>query len=211
MSRNTGKIRLDYKTKFKLKFFDTKEVKSKLDAGTRKVLSRFGAYTRSTAKRSIVKRKNAAPPWHPPHSHEGSLRRHIMFAYSEEKKSVVVGPVKLYTKKGEAPSLLEYGGIIQSHINKKRKDKKINGYGYIPAKGHKKSNRKVLIDLEGRRQSVIAVKITSNKMLEESEKIDERFFGPKIMQGKMMPRPYMGPAAKKEMTKLPMLWRTSIK
>ena len=38
---------------FKLLFFDTKEVKSRVSEATRKILSKFGAFVRQTAKQSI--------------------------------------------------------------------------------------------------------------------------------------------------------------
>jgi hypothetical protein len=74
----------------------------------RKVLSKAGAFIRTAAKTSIRKRKGSAPPGAPPHSHEGSLRRLILFGYDKPNDSVVVGPVGF--KKSVAPNVLEYGG-----------------------------------------------------------------------------------------------------
>jgi hypothetical protein len=90
-------------------FFDREKVKRSVDAGTRKVLSRFGAFVRQRAKTSIRKRKGTSPPGGPPFSHVGILRRFILFAYDADRKSVVIGPT--LTKEGsEAPRLLEHGG-----------------------------------------------------------------------------------------------------
>jgi len=89
-------------------FFDTEAVKRQVDAITRRSLSRLGAFVRRRAQTSIRKRKGTAPPGQPPHSHEGSLRRLIFFAYEPAARSVVVGPVPF--RKGEAPKLLEFGG-----------------------------------------------------------------------------------------------------
>ncbi|MCE2966850.1 MAG: hypothetical protein LW831_04910, partial [Phycisphaeraceae bacterium] len=69
-----------------------------------------GAFIRPAAKTSIRKRKGSAPPGAPPHSHEGSLRRLILFGYDKPNDSVVVGPVGF--KKSEAPSALEHGGEV---------------------------------------------------------------------------------------------------
>lgn len=55
------------------------------------------------------RRKGSAPPGTPPHAHEGSLRRLILFGYDRASDSVVVGPVRL-NKPGAAPSVLEFGG-----------------------------------------------------------------------------------------------------
>jgi len=56
-------------------FFDRQAVISKVDAATRRVLSRFGAFVRQRAKSSIRKRRNPAPPGSPPSSHTGLLKK----------------------------------------------------------------------------------------------------------------------------------------
>lgn len=89
-------------------FFDRHVVIAAVDNAKRKVLSKAGAFIRTAAKTSIRKRKGSAPPGAPPHSHEGSLRRLILFGYDKPNDSVVVGPVGF--TKSEAPSVLEYGG-----------------------------------------------------------------------------------------------------
>ncbi len=95
-------------TQAKAAFFDSSAVTDALDAGTRKVLSKFGAYVRTRARTSIRTRKKSAAPGSPPSSHAGDLKRLILFAYDAVNKSLVVGPVPF--RKGEAPSLLEHGG-----------------------------------------------------------------------------------------------------
>jgi hypothetical protein len=100
-------------------FFDKKAVTSKTDRATRKVLSRFGAFVRRTARSSIRKRKKPAPPGSPPSSHIGLLKKFIFFGYEPQKRSVVIGPVQLTQKgRGEAPRLLEHGGT--GTVRKKR-------------------------------------------------------------------------------------------
>jgi len=89
-------------------FFDRAAVTGAVDAAKRKVLSKAGAFIRTAARTSIRKRKGSAPPGKPPHSHEGSLRRLILFGYDRTSDSVVVGPVGF--KNSTAPSALEYGG-----------------------------------------------------------------------------------------------------
>ncbi len=54
-------IRLDFKT-VKTMFFDRAKIKNKVDVRTRKVLSKFGAYVRQTARKSIRKRKRSSTP-----------------------------------------------------------------------------------------------------------------------------------------------------
>ena len=92
-------------------FFDKKSVTSQVDRTTRRVLSRFGAFVRRTARSSIRKRKRISEPGQPPSSHIGLLKKFIFFGYEPRKRSVVIGPVRLSQKgRGEAPALLEYGG-----------------------------------------------------------------------------------------------------
>jgi hypothetical protein len=107
-------------------FFDTKAVRSKVDAATRRVLSKFGAFVRRTARSSIRKRKRISKPGDPPSSHTGLLRRFIWFGYEPSKRSVVIGPVRLSQKgRGEAPHLLEYGGATKVAYRGKRKRAKV--------------------------------------------------------------------------------------
>ena len=96
-------------------FFDKEAVTSRTDHATRTVLSRFGAFVRRTARSSIRKRKNPAPPGSPPSSHVGLLKKFILFGYDPREESVVIGPVRLIQKgRGEAPALLEHGGTALS-------------------------------------------------------------------------------------------------
>ena len=90
-------------------FFDTAKVKKAVSTGTRKVLSKFGAFVRTAARHSIRKRKAVSEPGQPPSSHVGLLRKLIYFGYDPSRKSVVIGPTPLHGT-AEAPPLLEYGG-----------------------------------------------------------------------------------------------------
>ena len=91
-------------------FFDTPRVRRAVGAATRAALSKAGAFIRTTARHSIRKRKGVSEPGSPPHSHEGSLRRLIFFAYEPTSETVVIGPVRF--RAGEAPPLLEFGGAV---------------------------------------------------------------------------------------------------
>ena len=84
-------------------------MKTAVDKTTRRALSRFGAFVRTTARRSIRKKKTSSEPGKPPASHTGLLKRFIFFGYQPQSKSVVIGPAKL-NKGSAAPSILEYGG-----------------------------------------------------------------------------------------------------
>jgi hypothetical protein len=100
-------------------FFDRDAVTGKVDKATRKVLSRFGAFVRTSARSSIRKRKKSAPPGQPPSSHSGLLKKFIYFGYEPQKQSVVIGPVKLDSKAGTAPEALEHGG--RTVVRKRRR------------------------------------------------------------------------------------------
>jgi len=107
-------------------FFDSKKVRRAVDASARRVLSKFGAFVRRTARSSIRKRKNPSAPGDPPSSHTGLLKRFIWFGYEPAKRSVVIGPARLTQKgRGEAPSLLEYGGTTRLERRGKRKRAKV--------------------------------------------------------------------------------------
>lgn len=101
-------IGLDFKAA-KEGFFDRAKVLRSVDAATRKVLSRFGAFVRTRSRTSIRKRKGISPPGGPPYSHVGTLRDLIFFSYDEARRSVVIGPT-LSRRPTGAPENLEYGG-----------------------------------------------------------------------------------------------------
>ncbi len=95
-------------------FFDRKKVKDKVDAHSRRVLSKFGSFVRKTARRSIRKRRRSSAPFQPPSSHKGTLKKHIYFGYDAQRRSVVIGPVRVPTRVNSSKTLpgLEYGGRI---------------------------------------------------------------------------------------------------
>ena len=93
-------------------FFDREKVTKTVDARTKKVLAKFGAYVRQTSRRSIRKRKGSSKPGFPPSSHTGTLKRFIFFGFDSIRRSVVIGPVIAPGKKGKAPAALEYGGTV---------------------------------------------------------------------------------------------------
>lgn len=109
-------------------FVDRKEVIDAVDKSSLKVLSRFGAFVRTTSRQSIKnapkpvkesdqkkrgrkrkQRPRVSAPGNPPLSHTGLLKRNIFFGVDPQKKSVVIGPVKL-NKPGFAMQALEEGG-----------------------------------------------------------------------------------------------------
>jgi hypothetical protein len=123
-------------------FFDSPKVVRAVDKSTRKVLSRFGAFVRRTAKRSIRKRKKTSAPGEPPSSHTGLLKRFIFFGYDPQKNSVVIGPARLTeNNRGQAPSILEYGGRTSIQTKKKKRRVRIRSRPFMgPAFEKEKPN-----------------------------------------------------------------------
>jgi hypothetical protein len=161
-------------------FFDRKAVMDKMDAGTRRVLSKFGAFVRTRARSSIRKRKKPSAPGSPPSSHNGMLKNNIFFAYEPTRRNVVIGPTKANTVhfdgdgrpvRGTVPEVLEEGGEIRVL--------EVFKYG-----------RWQRADLRSRRQ--LANLPTRLRTI------------------KIAKRPYMGPAFEQEKKNLPSLWANAI-
>ncbi len=110
-------------TRMKALFFDAPAVVRSVDAATRRVLSRFGAFVRSSARQSMRRRKAASPPGSPPSVHKGQIKKFLWFAYDPARRSVVIGPEALPGGKAIAPEVLEYGGTerIKTGTTKRRK------------------------------------------------------------------------------------------
>ena len=93
-------------------FFDRAKVVNALHKKTLRGLSKAGAFVRTRSRHSIRKRKGISAAGGPPHSHVGLLRDKIFFFLDPSREVVVVGPVRL-NKPGEAPRLLEKGGMFR--------------------------------------------------------------------------------------------------
>lgn len=99
--------------------FNRPALMSASDRVARRTLFKFGGFVRTTAKRSIKKRKSASRPGRPPSSHTGGLRDPMAFNVNMTTRDVVVGP-PLTRKRGSrpVPELLEKGGTVR--FNRKR-------------------------------------------------------------------------------------------
>jgi len=109
-------------------FFDRGAVTRRVDRTTRRVLSRFGAFVRTTARSSIRSRKRASEPSQPPSSHTGLLKRFIFFAYDPQRETVVIGAMPLNQKVGNAPEALEHGGasVVVEGLRRSRRKRRVN-------------------------------------------------------------------------------------
>lgn len=100
-------------------FFDRFAVMVAVDAMTRRVLSKFGAYVRQSARTSIRPRKAVSAVGSPPSSHLGLLRKFILFSWDNERRSVVIGAALLNGKAyRDAPAALEFGGRFKRRSRK---------------------------------------------------------------------------------------------
>jgi len=112
-------------------FFDKPAVTRAVDRAERRVLSKFGAFVRRTARQSIRKprkkpvgelseselreyRKTGRRPFAPskpgesPRNQTGLLRDNIFFFYDRSERSVTIAPAKMRTD--DIPGVLEHGG-----------------------------------------------------------------------------------------------------
>lgn len=108
---------------FRRCFFDRQPVVSAVDRTKKRVLNRFGAYVRRTARQSIRKRKRVSRPGEPPSSRKGQLRRFLCYGYEPGRDSVVIGPAKLSRSRFSIPEILEHGGVstvrVRSHKDRR--------------------------------------------------------------------------------------------
>lgn len=90
-------------------FFDSPKVLREVKREKRRMLSKMGAFTRATARRSMRKRKKPASAGEPPSVHEGSYKRLTFFAWDPVRESVVVGAIP-FKSSSMMPELTEHGG-----------------------------------------------------------------------------------------------------
>lgn len=119
----------DQLASLKRAFFDRGTVAKFLDAKTRKVLSKFGAFVRRRAQTSMRSppkksyrggKSPVSSPGSPPFAHAGGkklLRKLLFFAYDATRKQVVIGPLRLgRTADQHVPRVLEEGGTIARRL-----------------------------------------------------------------------------------------------
>lgn len=99
-------------------FFDRQSVLAPAQRAKQKALSKFGAFVRRDARRSIRKvgkKGNPAKPGQPPKSRTGLLKNHIYFLYDKQADSVIIGPAALNGRRQQtrvATDVLEIGGSV---------------------------------------------------------------------------------------------------
>lgn len=107
-----SRTRSQVRARLRIDFFDSKRVRRSVDRTKRRSLSGGGAFVRTTAKRSMRRRRRPSQPGKPPTVREGSLKRLIFFGWDRRSETVVVGPLPI--KRSPVPNVLEFGGTIPS-------------------------------------------------------------------------------------------------
>lgn len=107
---------------FKGLFFDRALVEGKIDTATYKVMVKFGAYLRRSARRNF-RRGSAKQPQPPkPRSIQGDLKRFIWFGWEPTRRTLVAGPALLprqRDKNNPPPKKVERGGNFMTRIKGK--------------------------------------------------------------------------------------------
>jgi hypothetical protein len=135
-------------------FFDSEKVIRAVEKGTRRSLSRCGAFVRTTAKSSIRYGEASAKPGEPPKGKRGSFTRSttnrktgvtitravsplkelIFFAFDTVGMTVVVGPMDYRNKKKRSykvPSVLETGGTVHDRTPRGLQTKRYPGHPFM--------------------------------------------------------------------------------
>lgn len=103
-------------------FFDREAVMGRVEKARLRMLSKAGAYVRTSARSSLRRRKSVSQPGSPPSVHstdDYASLKNILFVYDPASDSVVVGPL-LVERQSQAivaasstvPGLLERGGSV---------------------------------------------------------------------------------------------------
>ena len=142
----------------KMQFFD-RQIFSAAERAEKRVLSRFGAYVRNDAKKSMRSSRGRivttrtgrqrrvfkpSKPGKPPKSIEGLLRRFVYYAYDKYKGTVVAGPTILPNKSRHGvpiPGLHEHGGTQVVRFGKKQVVAKYPARPYMRPAGEKNTKK----------------------------------------------------------------------
>lgn len=170
--------------KFKLQFFDRAAVIGMLDKASHAALRKAGGAIRLFAQRSMRYRKRGSAAGEAPSAHRehgAKLRKLVWFAFDEGTRSVVVGPLPF--GKGEAPGVEEFGGTVtRSRRVAQRPGRKA---GAAQSAAFKRKLKAGAIPAGQAPQTVV------------------------MATARYPARPYMGPALKNEIPKMPERWRNS--
>ena len=112
--------------------FTPGQLKKKVNQATFKSLGHAAGTVRTTAKRSIRKRKKPSKPGSPPSSPTGMLRRVLRYEVDRQREQAVIGPVNEIA--GRLWNLHEFGGVVTKRRKLKRHRFRVGEHGPIRAK-----------------------------------------------------------------------------
>jgi len=144
-------------------------------------LARAGAYVRKVAKNSIKRAPGPSRPGEPPHTHSGVLKRSILWAAEDDRKSVYVGPS--FMDMGVIGGLHERGGRNLSP--KKPRVYKMGNLGPI----REDPGAQTVGDLPHAR-------LKTSDMVRKANELSEKYTKSNA-NAKYPPRPFIGPALEK--------------
>jgi len=147
---------------------------------------RAGAYVRKVARSSIKRSPEPSRPGEPPHTRKGVLKRSILYAAEEDRKSVYVGPS--FMDMGVIGGLHEQGG--RNISPKKPRVYKIGNIGPIS----EESGAQTVGDLPH-------VRLKTSDMVRKANELSEKYTKSNA-NAKYPPRPFIGPALEKSRDKI---------
>lgn len=169
---------------------ESRAVLARLGQNERKALLALGKYAQKAAKHSLRTKAGPAPAGAPPHSHTGTLRRHIYYRLTPAP-SVIIGPLRLPGTTYAVPGTLEYGGPIPRMRNKRRRIRVLGKPGEIRL-GRPYGATARLVKGTGKR--VTYAKLRTAAQVERANWLNEQLYGPLYFVGKIHPHPFMRPA-----------------
>lgn len=202
-------------------FFDRAKVIAAMDRANLRNLSRAGSFVRTSARSSLRYRTKPSRPGEPPSVHRtlnrkktnkkgqtkvqrvSPLREFLFFSYDRRSESVVIGPARFEGKAGKVPRTLELGGAAEQRPNLRRTHRVIGESGEIRIGEGKRNKDGVLVSY---------TLIRTQLQAERANRLNEQLYGPATIPAKnVQPRPFMGPALRRELPKMPRLWANSVR
>lgn len=117
---------------------NTKSIAAAMARKEKAVLHKTAAYSRTTMKRGMRKRKGSGPVGGYPNAHEGSLRRLVAFRVDEKRGTAAIGPTAFSTQPPwlppgvkTVPQLLNEGGTVRRKIFGKSRTRNYEGWPFV--------------------------------------------------------------------------------
>lgn len=165
---------------------NTAQVEKKMMQKASRALVRAGSYVRKVARSSIKRSPESSRPGEPPHTRRGVLKRSILYAAEDDRKSVYVGPS--FMDMGVIGGLHERGG--RNISPKKPRVYKMGNMGPI----REESGAQTVGDLPHAR-------LKTSDMVRKANELSEKYTKSNA-NAKYPSRPFIGPALEKSRDKI---------